>query len=54
MDGQVRRLIRLQGAPKVEGIAVQTDGEDWLVTMVTDPDDAALASQLLTVRLPRS
>ena len=54
VDGQVRRLIRLQGAPKVEGIAVQTDGEDWLVTMVTDPDDAALASQLLTVRLPRS
>lgn len=52
-NGQVRHLTRLQGAPKVEGIAVQTQGDDWLVTMVTDPDDAALASQLLTVRLPR-
>lgn len=52
-DGQVRRLMRLQGAPKVEGIAVQTEGDDWLVTMVTDPDDPAVASQLLTVRLPR-
>ena len=52
-DGQVRCLMRLQGAPKVEGIAVQTDGGDWRVTMVTDPDDPAVASQLLTVRLPR-
>ncbi len=52
-DGQVRRLVRLQGAPKVEGIAVQTLGDDWRVTMVTDPDDPAVASQLLTVRLPR-
>lgn len=52
-DGQVRRLVRLQGAPKVEGIAVQTAGDDWRVTMVTDPDDSAVASQLLTVRLPR-
>lgn len=53
-DGQVRRLMRLHGAPKVEGIAVQAEGDDWLVTMVTDPDDSAVASQLLTVRLPRS
>ena len=53
-DGQVRRLVRLQGAPKVEGIAVQAEGDDWLVTMVTDADDPAIASQLLTVRLPRA
>ena len=53
-SGQVRRLMYLQGAPKVEGIAVQADGDDWLVTMVTDPDDPAMASQLLTVRLPRA
>ncbi len=52
-DGQVRCLVRLQGAPKVEGIAVQVDGDEWLVTMVTDPDDPAVASQLLTVRMPR-
>lgn len=54
VDGQVGRLIRRQGAPKVEGIAAQTDGEDWLVTMVTDPDDSAVASELLAVRLPRA
>lgn len=53
-DGQVRRLVRLQGAPKVEGLAVQAQGDDWLVTMVTDADDPAVASQLLTVRLPRN
>ncbi len=52
-DGQVRSLMRLQGAPKVEGIAVQNEGDDWLVTMVTDPDDPKIASQLLTVRVPR-
>lgn len=46
--------MRLQGAPKVEGIAVQAEGDDWPVTMVTDPDDPAIASQLLTVRLPRA
>ena len=53
-DGQVRRLARLQGAPKVEGIAVQTDGDHWRVTMVTDADDPACAAQLLAVRLPRA
>ena len=52
-DGQVRRLIRMEGAPKVEGIAVQADGADWLVTMVTDADDPAVVSQLLAVRLVR-
>ena len=52
-DGQVRRVVRLQGAPKVEGIAVQAEGAGWRVTMVTDPDDPAVASQLLVVCLPR-
>ena len=53
-DGQVRRLVHLQGAPKVEGIAVQTEGDNWIVTMVTDPDDLQMASQLLVVRLARA
>ena len=52
-EGQVRRCAILQGAPKVEGIAVQTEGDDWRVTMVTDPDDPGLASQCLMVRMPR-
>ena len=54
VDGRVRCLFRLQGDPKVEGIALQTVGDEWLVTMVTDPDDPAVASQCLLVRLPRS
>ena len=51
-DGQVRLMFSLQGAPKVEGIAVQRDADDWVVTMVTDPDDATVASQWLSVRWP--
>ena len=51
-DGQVRLMFCLQGAPKVEGIAVQREADNWLVTMVTDPDDATVASQWLTVRWP--
>lgn len=52
-SGQVCHIYPLQGAPKVEGIAVRAVGDDWLVTMVTDPDDRAIASQLLQVRVPR-
>lgn len=52
-DGTVSHVYPLQGAPKVEGIAVQADGDDWLVTLVTDPDDPAIASQVLRVRLAR-
>ncbi|MNW20988.1 hypothetical protein D3C71_2216550 [compost metagenome] len=48
----MRRLAHLEGAPKVEGIAVQREGTDWVVTMVTDPDDRAVASQLLACRIP--
>ena len=50
-DGQVRQMHMLQGSPKVEGIAVQAKGKDWELTLVTDPDDAAIASQLLQVLL---
>ena len=51
-DGKLRRLEFLQGAPKVEGIAVQVDGGELVLTLVTDADDPAIASQLLEVRLP--
>lgn len=46
-DGVLGRISRLDGAPKVEGIAL--DGERLL--MVTDADDPACASQLLVVAL---
>lgn len=50
-DGLVRRMQRLRGAPKVEGIAVQADGDGWLLTMVTDPDDPQVAAQMLQLHL---
>lgn len=53
-EGQVRCCVTLQGAPKVEGIAVQTEGDGWRVTMVTDPDDPTVASQCLSVHLVAS
>jgi hypothetical protein len=51
-DGRLQQLHRLDGAPKVEGMAVLADGGDWVFTLVTDPDDPANAAQLLQVRLP--
>lgn len=51
-DGRVLHMHRLKGAPKVEGISVQTTRQELVVTMVTDADDPARASQLLRVRLP--
>jgi hypothetical protein len=51
-DGKLQQLHRLEGAPKVEGMAVLADGGDWVVTLVTDPDDPATAAQLLQLRLP--
>ena len=48
------QLHLLEGAPKVEGIAVLMDAADWVFTLVTDPDDPAVASQLLQVRLAQS
>jgi hypothetical protein len=52
-DGTLGPVHALQGNPKVEGIAVQAEGDDWLVTLVTDPGDPALPAQLLRVRLAR-
>ena len=49
-DGKVQQLHTLQAAPKVEGISVLADGDAWVCTLVTDPDDPGLASQLLEVR----
>ncbi len=50
-EGRVVQMHRLKGAPKVEGISVQTRGRELVVNMVTDADDPVLASQLLRVRL---
>ncbi len=49
-EGQVRQLQALHGAPKVEGVAVQADSHQLVLTLVTDPDNPAVASQLLQVR----
>ena len=51
-DGRLQQLHRLDGAPEVEGVAVLAEGGDWVFTLVTDPDDPAIAAQLLQVRLP--
>lgn len=50
-DGHVRRMHLLQDGPKAEGIAVQAKGQDWELTLVTDPDNPEVASQLLRVLL---
>ena len=47
--GILRRLDRLAGAPKVEGIALAEDGR---LLMVTDSDDPGTPSALLSVHLP--
>jgi hypothetical protein len=50
-EGQLRQLHLLAGAPKVEGIAAQAQGSDWVFTLVTDPDDPKTSSQMLQTRL---
>jgi hypothetical protein len=53
VDGKLQRMQAISGAPKVEGIALADlagNGSRQLL-MVTDSDDPALASQLLTVAL---
>ena len=53
--GRIHGLHLLDGAPKVEGLAVLADADgskDWICTLVTDPDDPAVAAQLLQVLLP--
>ncbi len=53
-DGTLRQLEWLQGAPKVEGIAVQVRGAELVLTLVTDADDPHFPSRLLqaTMRAP--
>ncbi|MDR7308694.1 DUF6910 family protein [Rhodoferax saidenbachensis] len=53
-DGLVRRMQRLHGAPKVEGIVVQAEGDDWVLTLVTDPDDPQVAARVLQLRIKKS
>jgi hypothetical protein len=48
-DGHVRQVHLLAGAPKIEGIAAQAHGSDWVFTLVTDPDDPQIPSKLLQV-----
>ena len=48
-DGRLVRTVPLEGAPKVEGIAVVGNR----LLLVTDADDPARAAQLLAVDLPR-
>lgn len=55
--GHVGHMQRLQGNPKVEGIAVEpgsdVHGKELKLLLVTDADDPTVASQLLQVRFPR-
>ena len=46
-DGQIQCIYPLEGAPKVEGIAVLAQGDEWVFTLVTDPDDPKVPAQLL-------
>ena len=49
-DSKLHQIHNVQGAPKVEGIAVRTEGHQLVLSLVTDADDPAVASQLLEVR----
>ena len=55
-QGRIARQYRLQGNPKVEGIAVVNadllTGSGLQLLLVTDADDPKIASQLLRVSLP--
>jgi hypothetical protein len=51
-DGRVLALHRLQGHPKVEGIAARLDGDTAVLTLVTDADDPAVPSAVLRVCMP--
>lgn len=51
-DGTLLSLHHLQGAPKVEGIHAARQGNELLLTMVTDADNPDIASQMLQVRAP--
>ena len=47
LDGRLRWLRRLRGAPKVEGLAVHTAAGSATLCLVTDADDPARSSLLL-------
>ncbi len=51
-DGKLQKMLLLDGAPKVEGLAALADGDGWMCTLVTDPDDPTVAAHVLQVRLP--
>lgn len=50
-DNQLSALYRLQGNPKVEGVALQP-GTPLTLLLVTDADDPTCPSQLLRLNLP--
>ncbi|MBI5720387.1 MAG: hypothetical protein HZC37_22150 [Burkholderiales bacterium] len=50
-DGRLLWMHSLQGAPKVEGIAVNVAGGGANVCLVTDADDPRIALSLLLLRL---
>ena len=52
-DGALLAMHHLQGAPKVEGLHAVRQGGELILTMVTDADDPAIASQMLQVLLQR-
>jgi hypothetical protein len=47
-NNQVRHVLPLEGSPKVEGVATQVSAAGLTLHLVTDPDDASVAAQLLT------
>ena len=50
-DGKLRWLHRLAPVWKVEGIAVQAVENGLRLTLVTDADDPAIPSHLMTVEV---
>ena len=49
--GSLRSMQALAPSFKVEGIAADLDGDALTLTMVTDADDAAIPSQLLSAKM---
>ena len=49
-DGVVRQVHRLQGAPRVEGLVAKEEGDEVVLTLVTDPGNPAQAAQVLQAR----
>jgi hypothetical protein len=51
-DGATLELHLLQGAPKVEGVAVKLLDDGLMLTLVTDDDDPKIASKVLQLPAP--